>query len=102
MSKRFTTELYAEQLAPLYPHLKLSQIQAALILSENNMHECRLILDMKNRFLNKGQGNLESKLGCNRTAGHNQRENENRFSSCGTSTFTFKASNSSSGKGNFS
>nr|CAH7730392.1 unnamed protein product [Callosobruchus chinensis] len=27
---------------------------------------------MKNRFLNKGQGNLESKLGCNRTAGHNQ------------------------------
>ncbi|VEN41660.1 unnamed protein product [Callosobruchus maculatus] len=96
MSKRFTTELYADQLAPLYPHLKPSQIKAALILSENNMHECRLILDMKRRFLNNCQKNVESKLECNATTtSHKQVENEDKFSSCETSTFTFRASNSS-------
>nr|CAI5835648.1 unnamed protein product [Callosobruchus analis] len=101
MSKRFTTELYADQLAPLYPHLKVSQIKAALILTENNMHECRLILDMKKRFLSNCQANIESKLG-GKTVINKQQENEDKFSSCGTSSFTFRASSSSAYNGDIS
>ncbi|CAH1974105.1 unnamed protein product [Acanthoscelides obtectus] len=97
LSKRFTTELYADQLAPSYPHLKLSQIKAALVLTENNLHECRLILDLKNRFLNH-----ESKLGCANNAGCKNQGNEDKFSSFESTAVTFTASSSSAYHGDIS
>ncbi|CAH1113935.1 unnamed protein product [Psylliodes chrysocephalus] len=50
LTKAVITKLYTEQLVPLYPYLTKSKIRAALIMSDNNLHEARLLLDYKNKL----------------------------------------------------
>nr|XP_023028999.1 uncharacterized protein LOC111517163 [Leptinotarsa decemlineata] len=51
ISKTAMTLNYTEQLAPLYPALTKTQVRAALVLTNNDLHECRLLLDMKSDFV---------------------------------------------------
>ncbi|CAG9853549.1 unnamed protein product [Phyllotreta striolata] len=50
-TKATVTKLYTEQLSPLYPEFMKCQIKAALTLSDNNLHEARLLLDYKYKII---------------------------------------------------